>query len=91
MPSVVSPVQGLDPCTCLHHLLRLLLSGMSIHACGTGIWHCGQYIAIHDDLAMGVQVIDRLLTRLGSSDCMETSSSSFLVEMQARPDVHLGG
>ena len=46
---------------------------------------------MHDDLAVGVQVMDRLLTRLGSSDCLETSSSSFLVEMQARPDVHFGG
>ena len=30
-----------------------------------------------------MQVVDRLLTRLGTSDCIETSSSSFLMEMQA--------
>ena len=30
-------------------------------------------------------VMDRLLTRLGSSDCIERNSSSFLMEMQARP------
>ena len=46
---------------------------------------------MHNDLHTHCQVIDRLLTRLGSSDCMETSSSSFMVEMQARPDDHLGG
>ena len=31
-----------------------------------------------------LQVMDRLLTRLGSADCIEHNSSSFLMEMQAR-------
>ena len=30
-----------------------------------------------------MQVIDRLLARLGTSDCIEHNSSSFLMEMQA--------
>ena len=30
-----------------------------------------------------LQVMDRLLTRLGSSDSIESNSSSFLMEMQA--------
>ena len=32
-----------------------------------------------------MQVMDRLLTRLGSSDCIEHNSSSFLMEMQVMP------
>jgi DNA mismatch repair ATPase MutS len=29
--------------------------------------------------------VDRLFTRIGTGDCLETCSSSFMVEMQARP------
>lgn len=47
--------------------------------------HAGCYVPAK---FAALQIMDRLLTRLGSSDCIEHNSSSFLMEMQARP-VHL--